>query len=318
MKVDVEKVSVLVSIESDDRVGREILGQLPGVEVLPYDPAPARLNDMQRNAQILIPPYRGSHRPIPLVDQLPSLRMVQLLSAGVDEWAGHVPAGIVLASARGAHAGPVSEWIASAILTQFRQWPTLLQFQNEGTWAHRQFEADTLDGKRALIVGAGAIGTATARRLSVFGVEPTLVASAAREGVHGPEDLPRLARGHQIVVITVPLTNQTQRLINADFLASMDDSALLVNAARGQIVDTNALVSELETGRLRAALDVTDPEPLPSNHPLWRCKGVIISPHSARTVPGTNRLCYSVATEQISTFIAGKVPSNAASQVGVS
>ncbi|WP_372470817.1 NAD(P)-dependent oxidoreductase [Saccharothrix luteola] len=92
----------------------------------------------------------------------------------------------------------------------------------------------------------------------------------------------------------------------------MDDGALLVNAGRGQIVDAVALVNELQTGRLRAALDVTDPEPLPSGHPLWKCPGVIISPHSARTVPGTNRLCYTVAAEQIRIFTAGGTPSNAA------
>lgn len=259
----------------------------------------------------MIPPYRGSHRPIPLLQQLPKLRMVQLLSAGVDEWFEHVPREVTLASARGAHAGPVSEWVLSAILTQLRQWPALVRFQDSETWAHRRFAADTLAGKQVLILGAGSIGMAVARKLAAFDAMSTLVASVAREGVYAPDALPDLLPGHQVVVVTAPLNEATRKLVDADFLSAMDDGALLVNAGRGQIVDTAALVSELQSGRLRAALDVTDPEPLPPGHPLWKCAGAIVSPHSARTVPGTNRLCYMVAAEQIGVFVAGGVPSNA-------
>ncbi|MGM1064199.1 NAD(P)-dependent oxidoreductase [Saccharothrix sp. Mg75] len=302
---------VLVSNEPDDEVGVEKLSSLDGIEVCTYDPNVSELTDRQRESEILIPPYRSSHRPIRLLEQLPNLRMVQLLSAGVDEWASHVPAHVTLSSARGAHAGPVSEWVLSAILTQLRQWPALVRFQDEREWAHRRFQADTLDGKRTLIVGAGHIGLAVAKRLMAFNATSTLVAGTAREGVHAPSELPSLVKGHDIVVITAPLTAATHRLVNDAFLSAMDDGALLVNVARGQIVDTDALIAELRAGRLRAALDVTDPEPLPSGHPLWTCPGLIISPHSARTVPGTNSLCYSVAVEQVRTLTAGGMPSNA-------
>jgi phosphoglycerate dehydrogenase-like enzyme len=304
---------VLVSSEPDDLVGREILATTaPGIEVVVYDPNEPVLSSSQRGAAILIPPYRSSHRPIRLLEQLPTLRMVQLLSAGVDEWSGHVPAHVTLASARGAHAGPVSEWVLSAILAQLRQWPSLVRFQDAEIWAHRRFEAETLAGKRALIVGAGSIGTAVARKLRAFDATPTLVASRAREGVHPASDLSKLIGGHQVVIITAPLTRRTRGLVDSKFLAAMDDGSLLINAGRGQIVDTAALVAELKSERLRAALDVTDPEPLPPGHDLWQCPGVIISPHSARTVPGVNRLCYEVAASQISSFVAGDVPSNSA------
>jgi phosphoglycerate dehydrogenase-like enzyme len=113
-------------------------------------------------------------------------------------------------------------------------------------------------------------------------------------------------------LITAPLNESTQGLVDKAFLAAMPNGSLLVNAGRGQIVDTDALTAEVQSERLRAALDVTDPEPLPSEHPLWRCPNVIISPHMARTVPGTNALCYSVAAEQITTFVQGGVPSNIA------
>ncbi|MEV4604905.1 NAD(P)-dependent oxidoreductase [Amycolatopsis sp. NPDC049253] len=302
---------VLISGEADDEVGHEILSQVDGVQVIEYDPNTEHLSGEQRGANVLLPPYRSSHRPIRLLSELPDLRMVQLLSAGADEWSADVPAEIVLATARGAHAGPVSEWVLSAVLTQFRQWPALVRFQDAHVWAHRKFAADTLAGKRALIVGAGAIGTAVARRLQAFDVASTLVGSKARDDIHGPEDLPVLVSGHALVVITAPLTERTVKLVDSAFLAAMDDGALLVNAGRGRIVDTDALVGELQAGRLRAALDVTDPEPLPSEHPLWDCTGVIISPHSARTVPGTNALCYQVAATQIATFLKGVTPTNA-------
>jgi phosphoglycerate dehydrogenase-like enzyme len=237
--------------------------------------------------------------------------MVQLLSVGADEWSGDVPDDVILSSARGAHAGPVSEWVLSAILTQLRQWPALVRYQDAGTWAHRKVEADTLAAKRVLVVGAGSIGTATAGLLGALGAVATLVGSTARGDVHAASELPSLVGDHDVVVITAPLNDSTRGLVDKGFLAAMPDGAMLVNAGRGQIVDTDALVVELLAGRLRAALDVTDPEPLPAGHPLWSSPGVIISPHSARTVPGTNALCYSVAAEQIRAFMGGAVPSNA-------
>ena len=300
---------ILVSEEQDDKVGVELLRRVDGLDVVTYDPNSA-LPLEKCDAGILIPPYRSSHRPIPLLKQLGDLRMVQLLSAGADEWSGDVSADIVLSTARGAHAGPVSEWALSAILCLYRQWPALVEFKRDRTWAHRRVAADTLDGSRALIVGAGAIGTAVADRLRPFGATSTLVASRSRDGVHGPEEVPGLLPDHDIVVITAPLTDQTHGLVDKAFLAAMPDGALLVNAGRGKIVDTDALVTELQAGRLRAALDVTDPEPLPEEHPLWACPGTIISPHMARTVPGTNALCYGVAAEQIKAFLAGERPVN--------
>ncbi|UMP02241.1 NAD(P)-dependent oxidoreductase [Amycolatopsis sp. EV170708-02-1] len=309
-----DKTTILVSTETDDLVAHELFGQIDGVEVVGYDPTTKQLDEVQRRANVFVPPYRGTNRPMALMAQMPHLRMVQITAAGTDEWVNEVPDGVVLAGARGAHAGPVSEWILSAVLAQLRQWPALVRYQDEYTWAHRRFDADTLRGKRVLIVGAGSIGMATARLLDAFGASSTLVASTARDGIHGAAELPALIGGHQVVVITAPLNEATLNLVDKSFLAAMDDGALLVNAGRGKIVDTDALVAELQAGRLRAALDVTEPEPLPEDHPLWSCTGAIISPHSARTVPGTNALCYAVAADQVKAFLAGRVPSNAATR----
>ncbi|GAA3012470.1 NAD(P)-dependent oxidoreductase [Actinokineospora diospyrosa] len=169
-------------------------------------------------------------------------------------------------------------------------------------WAHRKFNAETLAGRRVLIVGAGNIGKATAAKLAPFGAHVTLVGRTAREGVHATSELADLLPGRQVVVVVTPLPEVTKGLVNRDFLARMDSGALLVNAGRGQVVDTNALLFELQHRRLIAALDVTDPEPVPAEHPLWRQLGVTISPHPARTVPGTNDLCYSVAAARIKAF----------------
>ncbi|WP_442788362.1 NAD(P)-dependent oxidoreductase [Amycolatopsis sp. NBC_01286] len=301
---------VLLSHEQDDQVGAQLLADLDGVQVLRYDPAASHLDAEQRTAHVLIPPYRGSHRPRSLLEQLPDLRAVQLLTAGADEWAPYVPADVLLVTARGAVAGPVSEWVLSAVLTLYRQWPALIRYQDTETWAHRRVDADTLAGKRILIVGAGAIGTAVARRLPAFDATATLLARTARAGVHATTELPTLLAHHDVVVLTVPLTVETAGLVDDAFLAAMPDGAVLVNAARGRIVHTDALAVELRHGRLRAALDVTDPEPLPTGHPLWNCPGVIISPHMARTVPGTPRLCYAVAVEQIRQLLVGRLPPN--------
>lgn len=304
---------VLVSREQDDEVGVELLRDLVGVEPLVYDPNATELDAEQRGAEVLIPPYRGSHRPLRLLSQLPGLRLVQLLTAGVDEWSRDVPRSVLLASARGAHAVPVSEWVLSAILTSYRRWPALVRHQDEGTWAHRlpDVMAETLNEKCVLIVGAGAIGTAVARRVEAFGATPTLVGRTARHGVHAVAELRELLPVHDVVVIVAPLTPETDGLFGAEMLAAMPDEALLVNAGRGRIVDTDALVAELQAERLWSALDVTHPEPLPKEHPLWRCRRVVISPHSARTVPGTAELCYQVAVGQIQQLRDGVRPANA-------
>ncbi|RJQ74237.1 phosphoglycerate dehydrogenase [Pseudonocardiaceae bacterium YIM PH 21723] len=247
---------------------------------------------------------------MPFLAQLPTLRMVQLLSAGSDEYEPHVATDVLLCTARGAHARPVAEWILSAILAQLRQWPALVRAQDEHVWAHRKFALDTLADKKVLVLGAGAIGTAAADLVRAFGATATLVARSARPGVHAVSELHGLLGEHQVLIITAPLTPETERLVDASVLAALPDDALVVNAGRGRIVDTDALVAELQSGRIRAALDVTDPEPLPADHPLWALPEVILSPHSARTVPGTTALCYQVAGEQIRQFLSGQTPTN--------
>jgi phosphoglycerate dehydrogenase-like enzyme len=136
-----------------------------------------------------------------------------------------------------------------------------------------------------LVLGYGNIGRAVARRFLPFEVSVTAVASRPRAGdelvdtVHGIHELPDLAARADVLVVIVPLTDATRGLVDAGLLARLPDGALVVNVARGPVVDTDALLAECASGRLRAALDVTDPEPLPEDHPLWTTPGVLITPH---------------------------------------
>lgn len=235
---------------------------------------------------------------------MPKLRVVQLLSAGAEVWAGHVPDGVQLCDGRGIHGGSTAEWVLTAILSVLREFPRFVREQDAHRWKPRV--TDELAGKRVLVVGAGDLGANVARRLRAFDATPTLVARRARDGVHGVAELPALLPGADIVVLVVPLTADTTGLVDAAFLAAMADGALLVNAARGPVVVTEALVAELATGRLRAALDVTDPEPPPPDHPLWAAPNLLMTPHVGGRVAGFPQRAYRLVREQILRYLAGE------------
>ena len=143
-----------------------------------------------------------------------------------------------------------------------------------------------------LIVGYGDIGAAVERRLAGWEVTVDRVARHARDGVHPIGELPEILKNADVVVILLPVTDETRQLVDKDFLRAMKDGALLVNAARGVIVDTDALLAELTSGRMRAALDVTDPEPLPAGHPLWRAPGLLLTPHVGGAVAEASDRAY--------------------------
>jgi phosphoglycerate dehydrogenase-like enzyme len=235
---------------------------------------------------------------------LPRLKVVQLYSAGADHVIPSVPAGVTLCNARGAHTPATAEWAAGAIIAATRQFPRFALAQERGEWAYAQSEA--IGGKRVLIVGYGSIGAAVERRLAGWDVTIDRVARGARPGVHPLESLPGLLPDADVVVILVPTVEDTRNMVDAKFLAAMKDGALLVNAARGAIVDTGALLAELTAGRLRAALDVTSPEPLPPGHPLWQAPGLLLTPHVGGAVLESRERAYAVIIPQIARYVAGE------------
>ena len=239
---------------------------------------------------------------------MPRLRVVQLMSAGADSWVGRIPHAVSLCDGRGVHDSAVAEWVAAAVLSQLRGFPGFVRAQAERRWAHGP--TDELAGKRVLIVGSGSIGSALVARLEPFEVALTQVARRARPGVHAVHELPDLLPEADVVVLLLPLTPETTGMVDARFLARMSDGALLVNAARGPVVDTNALLDEIRSGRLRAALDVTDPEPLPPDNPLWTESNLLLTPHIAGAVPGLLRRAYRLVCEQLRRYAAGQPLSN--------
>ncbi len=239
---------------------------------------------------------------------LPDLRVVQLLSAGAERFAGRLPAGIALCNARGAHTPSTAEWAVAATLAAQRGLPFFVREQGAGRWTPRTHA--TLVGAKVLVVGAGDIGRTIGRMMSGFDVELTYVARTARDGVHPTSALPELLPQADVVVVIVPVTDETFGLVDAGFLAAMRDGALLVNAARGVVVDTDALLAELTAGRLRAALDVTDPEPLPEGHPLWAAPNLLLTPHVGGDVPGTNERAAAAVTDQLRRILDGRPLAN--------
>ena len=238
------------------------------------------------------------------IGALPSLKTVQILSAGADNILPYLPSRITLCNARGAHTPATAEWTVGAIVASTRRFPQFAVAQHDGHWDYAQSEL--VSGKNVLIVGYGDIGAAVERRLAGWEVTIERVARHARDGVHSIDELPELLPRADVVVILVPVTDQTRQLVNKDFLRTMKDGALLVNAARGVIVDTGALLEELTSGRIRAALDVTDPEPLPSDHPLWHAPNLLLTPHVGGSVREARDRGFQVVAEQLKRLAAGQ------------
>ncbi len=231
--------------------------------------------------------------------------MVQALTAGVDRLRPQVPAGVTLCNARGVHDASTAEWVVGAMLAALREFPYFAREQAAQRWSYHF--TDCLAGKTVLIVGYGSIGAAVQRRLAGFEVTVLRVARSAREGGVAPvSELPRLLPTADVVVLLAPVTAETIGMVDAAFLAQMKDGALLVNAARGSLAVTDALVAEARSGRLRMALDVTDPEPLPAGHPLWDLPGVFITPHEGASTPVSLARMAAYVRDQANRFITGQ------------
>ncbi|MGW0831127.1 2-hydroxyacid dehydrogenase [Streptomyces prunicolor] len=248
-----------------------------GGELFPADPA---------DCAFYAVPYMKSGevglRPLP---EMGSVQVVQTLSAGIDHvqpGLKYLRPGVQLCNARGVHEASTGELTLALVLASLRGIPDFVRAQDKGEWGGGFHPA--LADRSVLIVGYGSIGSAIEDRLTPFELARVArVARSARTTARGPvhplAELPALLPEADVVIVSTPLNETTRHLVDAEFLARMKDGALLVNVARGAVVDTKALLAELESGRITAALDVTDPEPLPQGHPLWHAPGVLISPH---------------------------------------
>ena len=279
-----------------------------GVELFLWDlsgDAPARHFDL------VVPPYMGKPDALAALTGV-GVGLVQSQSIGYDGVAGVLPAGCRFANAAGVHETSTAELAVGMMIASQRGIADFARNQATGTWDNGM--RPSLADRRVLLVGYGGVGKAIEARLLPFETEVTRLASRARDDesgkIYGIDSLYEQLPLHEIVVVSVPLGEQTRHLVDGEFLAAMPDGALLVNVARGPVADTDALLRETSTGRLRAALDVTDPEPLPEDHPLWTVPGVLITPHvggaSTAMLPRMARL----VRKQIGLLQAGEEPVN--------
>jgi len=266
------------------------------------------LPDWVSRVEFYVPPYQWSDNGSGLLQEMPALKVVQTMTAGVDHIRPLVPEGVLLCNGRGIHDTSTAELAMTLMLSSLRGIPRFVRAQDEHHWDHAMLPA--LADKTVLIVGYGAIGAALERRLAGFETDVVRVARRPRAGVWGFEELSDLVPQADVVVLIVPLTDETRAMVDAGFLARMKDGALLVNVARGGVVDTDALVKELHSGRITAALDVTDPEPLPAGHPLWDAPGLLLTPHVGGASSAMNPRAFAVVRDQLRRFADGEPLAN--------
>jgi phosphoglycerate dehydrogenase-like enzyme len=278
----------------------------------------------------VVPPWtRQAEQVLPFLE---GLRAAQATVAGVDGLLKLMPPGVVLCDARGVHNISTAEWTVAAILASLKYFSLFGNVQRAGIWSRRKEAEDyyyalhppvkrpypnilceELHGQRVLIVGYGSIGRSIEERLQPFGVEFVRIARQARDGVYGTDSLTELLPKADIVVLIVPSTSETTGMIGARELTLMKHGALLVNAARGPVVDTTALLAALHEGRIRAAVDVTDPEPLPDGHPLWSAPNLLITPHVGGSTPMFMVRAMEFAGAQIGRYLRGEPLENVVS-----
>ncbi|HJQ43382.1 MAG TPA: 2-hydroxyacid dehydrogenase [Jatrophihabitantaceae bacterium] len=301
----------MITVCLPDSAAVESVGELPDVRFVVWDglsEPPSELSDVQ----FLVGKYASAPPQRSVLAGMPRLAVVQLLSAGVESWLDRIPPGAVLCNGRGVHGASTAELAVAGLVSVVRDLPHLLDAQREHRWAHGS--TGSLAGSSVLVLGAGDIGRRIGTALTAFGADAVLVGRTARDDIRELADVPALLPAQDAVVVALPATPETTRLVDATFLAAMRDGAVVVNVARGAVVDTDALVAELTTGRLRAFLDVTEPEPLPVGHPLWDAPGLVLTPHIGGGTHGWERRAYELVREQIGRFQNGEQLHNVVSQ----
>ena len=296
----------MVIVVPDDH-GREALGDITGTEVVVWD-LTAPIPDAARSAHVLVTRVMEPVQVVHQLDQLPQLRVIQLFSAGRDAWLGVAPAGVEVSGADDVHGGTVAEWVVAQLLAHYRDLGGYRARQSSHIW--ERHSTGTLAGTRVLVLGAGDIGGNVTSRLEPFGAAVTVAARSARDGVVDLAQARASLSSFDVVVLALPLTAETENLVDASFLADMKDHSVLVNVGRGPLVDTDALLEELTARRLHAILDVTNPEPLPLDHPLWDAPGAVITPHSAAITDDTLDRCWRAIARKVRAFVQADRPAS--------
>jgi len=277
--------------------------QLPSGFELISKPISELTSEQLERVEFYVPLYMGGINALRPIDSMPNLKVVQLLMAGFDDALPFMRPGICLFNARGVHDFSTAELTLGLILSSLRGIKQFALDQQNAKWNHQRF--DSLFGKRIAIVGAGSIGQKINSFLQPFEVSVEFFGRSKRAGVSNLQDLDASLSEFDVVILIVPLTNETRGLFNAERISRMKSGALLVNVARGAVVNTADLLEALHSGHIKAALDVTDPEPLPAEHPLWRAPNLLISPHVGGNSSAFEPHARKLISEQCTRFASG-------------
>ena len=298
-------------LPSADGVADEVARRLPQATIARYEDGGHDLGEVD----FYCLPYMGDGPSVAMIAKMPGLRVLQSLSSGVDNILGAVPEQVTLCNGSGLHhEESTAELAVSLILASLRQLPRFALDQSRHRWDH--VRTDSLDGKKVLLVGYGGMGKAIEERLAPFGARITRASRTARDGVAPLSQLPQLAAEADILVVCIALTPDTCGLIGAEVLGALPDGALVVNVARGPIVDAAALARHLTGGRLRAALDVIDVEPLPSGRPEWALPNVLITPHIGGDTFAFARRAPGFVADQAERYLTGRPLANIVKPAG--
>jgi phosphoglycerate dehydrogenase-like enzyme len=268
---------------------------------------PAETGDLSE-VTFYVPTYLGGRPALELTKKMPNLKVLQVPNAGYDDAMEFLRPGITLCNGRGIHDDSTAELAVGLTIASLRGFATFVRDQDKGEWVNKNY--DSINDRKIGIVGFGSIGSTIARMLSGFSVEIVAFTQSGRDNTIAITDLDKHLPTLDVVILILPLTKESKHLFDARRLALMKDGALLVNVARGPIVDTDALVKELNSGRITAGLDVTDPEPLPKGHPLWSAKGVLISPHVGGNSSAFEKRARRLIESQLNLLAQGKPLNN--------
>ena len=255
-----------------------------------------------------VPTYMGGRPALELTKKMPNLKILQMPNAGYDDAMEYVRDGMTLCNGKSIHDDSTAELAVGLTIASLRGFPDFVRNQDKFNWVH--VKNKSINDRKIGIIGFGSIGTTIAKMLSGFAVEIIPFTQSGRDNTIAITDLDKHLPTLDVVILILPLTKESKHLFDAKRLSLMKDGALLVNVARGLIVETNALVKELNSGRITAALDVTDPEPLPNDHPLWRAKGVLISPHVGGNTTAFESRARRLIESQLNLLAEGKPLNN--------
>jgi phosphoglycerate dehydrogenase-like enzyme len=255
-----------------------------------------------------VPTYMGGRAALELTKKMKNLKVLQMPNAGYDDAIEYVREGITLCNGKSIHDDSTAELAVGLTIASLRGFPDFVRNQDKSAWVH--VKNQSINDKKIGIIGFGSIGSTIAKMLSGFSVEIIPFTQSGRDNTIAISNLDKHLPTLDVVILILPLTAESKHLFNAKRLSLMKDGSLLVNVARGPIVDTDALVKELNSGRITAALDVTDPEPLPSDHPLWKAKSVLISPHVGGNTSAFEKRARRLIESQLQLLAEGKSLNN--------